>query len=88
MSKPLKFFLIWVALMLLLALTVGVAQLHLGLPGTALGMVIASLKAALVMAVFMHLEEDSAMVRLLAGAAFAWLLLLFGFTLCDYFSRG
>jgi cytochrome c oxidase subunit 4 len=86
-SRSLRLFVIYLALLGLLALSVWLAQLSLGALGTALSLGIAALKAALVVAVFMHLDEESSSVRLIASGAGLWLLFLVGLVLSDYFSR-
>jgi cytochrome c oxidase subunit 4 len=67
----------WAALMALLALTVGASFALTGPPSLAAGLGIAGLKAALILWVFMHLAEDSGLLRVIALAAFAWLGILF-----------
>jgi cytochrome c oxidase subunit 4 len=67
----------WAALMALLALTVGASFALTGPPSLATGLAIAALKAALILWVFMHLAEDSGLLRVIALAGFAWLGILF-----------
>lgn len=76
--------LVWISLMLLLGLTMIAWQYHLGF---FIALAIAVAKAALVIAFFMHLREESPLTKFMAGAVLFWLLILFGFTLTDYFSR-
>ncbi|HIB66100.1 MAG TPA: caa(3)-type oxidase subunit IV [Phycisphaerales bacterium] len=76
--------LVWLSLMLLLGLTVVAWQYHLGF---LMALAIAVTKAALVIAFFMHLRKESPLTKFVAGAVLFWLLILFGFTLADYFSR-
>lgn len=87
MKATARLLMVWLALMGLLALSVGVWHLHLGAMGTALGLAIAGLKAGLVVAFFMHLREESSSVHAIAGAVGFWLALLFGLTLADLFTR-
>jgi cytochrome c oxidase subunit 4 len=78
---------VFVALMILLAITVGLAELELGgwnLPAAA---AVASIKAVLIVLFFMHVRYSNPLVWLLAAAGFVWLALLFGLTLCDYLTR-
>jgi cytochrome c oxidase subunit 4 len=51
-------------------------------------MVIAVIKATLVVLFFMHVKFSSRLVKLFAGAAFFWLAVLFILMLSDYLSRG
>ncbi|TPE51047.1 cytochrome C oxidase subunit IV family protein [Amaricoccus solimangrovi] len=67
----------WAALLLLLALTVAASFLLVGPPSLAAGIGIAAAKAALIFWVFMHLREDTGLLRVVAIAAFAWLGILF-----------
>ena len=53
------FTLIWLGLLVLTAITVGVAGIHLGAWNTIVAMGIASLKASLVLLYFMHLRYES-----------------------------
>ena len=78
---------VWVALMVLLGLTVGASYLPLGAWGTALSMAIAGVKALLVGIFYRHLGESEARVRFFSVASLAWLAAMFGLTLTDLFSR-
>jgi cytochrome c oxidase subunit 4 len=82
-----KYLLVWVALMILLALTTGASYFPLGSLSTPVSMAIALLKTALVVAVYMHLADSKTVVRFFALAALAWLLIMYALTLCDVFSR-
>src|SRR5688572_12762637 len=74
-------------LLLLTALTVGLAYVELGRWHGAVGLLIASAKAALVGTYFMHLNRSGRLVWLVAGAAVFWLAILLGLTLTDYLTR-
>lgn len=76
-SSRRTYVLVYVALLVLLVLTVGVATLDLGVFSAVVAMSIALVKALLVAVFFMHLDHASPMVRVFAGAAILWLLLLF-----------
>jgi cytochrome c oxidase subunit 4 len=80
--------LVYVACLVLLAATIGVAQLELGALNPLLNLSIASLKALLIAWFFMHLREGSGLVRVFAASALFWLLILFGLSLSDYLTRG
>lgn len=84
-ARPLV--LTWVALMVLLGITIGATFLPLGpfMPVVNLG--IAFAKAALVFWVFMHLRELGGLVRLAAAGAVAWIVILFLLTGADYLTR-
>lgn len=78
----------YLALMALLGLTVGLSYLDLGRLGPWVAALVAVTKTAVVASIFMHLRKSTKLVRLLASGALLWLLLLFGLTLSDYFTRG
>jgi cytochrome c oxidase subunit 4 len=81
------YYIVYGALLVLLLLTVAVAQLQLGAFGIVLALTIAIVKAVLVVLYFMHLRDSSRLTWIFAGAGFVWLLLLFAFTMTDYLSR-
>ena len=76
------------ALMLLLALTAWAAFLPLGPFSTPLAIGIAVAKGVLILLYFMHLRFGEKLPRLVVGAAFAWLSILFVLSLSDYLTRG
>jgi caa(3)-type oxidase subunit IV len=82
------YYVVYGALLVLLVLTVAVAQFQLGVFGIVLALTIAIVKAVLVILYFMHLRDNSRLTWIFAGAGFVWLLLLFAFTMTDYLSRG
>ncbi len=75
------------ALLGLLAATCGVSFLHLGILNPLLNLTIAVAKAGLVAWFFMHLRGASGLVRLFAGAALFWLVVLFALGLNDWLTR-
>ena len=79
--------LIWLALMLLLALTVGSAYIPLGIGNGLINYGVAVAKAALVVIFFMHLDRSRALVRLAATAGLFWLVFMFSLSLGDYLTR-
>jgi cytochrome c oxidase subunit 4 len=81
------YWIIFGALMVLLALTVGVAQLHLGAFSVAVALTIAVIKAVLIILYFMHVRYSQRLIWLIAGAAFFWVLIMLGFTFSDYLTR-
>jgi cytochrome c oxidase subunit 4 len=80
---PRTYALVWVALLALLALTLGSAYLKMGWLNTAVNLGIAAAKALLVMLFFMHLRSGQAVLRIVAGAGFLWLALLIGLAFSD-----
>lgn len=86
---PLKIYLaIFGALMAGTALTVLIAFQDLGPMNTVVALVIAGIKALLVVLVFMHVRYSSRLTWLFAAAGFLWLLLMIGLTLADFDTRG
>lgn len=78
-----------VALFLLTFLTIGVHSVreHLGGIAPFFAFAIAAVKAYLVMAYFMHLKYDVVLNRVIFGAGFIFLALLFAITAMDIWSR-
>lgn len=75
------------ALMVLLALTVGLGRLDLGAASFPIALAIAAVKAALVAAFFMELKWSDATSRSMALLSLAWLVLLLAGTLADVRTR-
>jgi cytochrome c oxidase subunit 4 len=85
---PRGYVLVFLALLALLALTVAVAYLDLGIWSTVLAILIASTKALLVILYFMHVRYSDHLTWLYAAVGFIWLGILIVLTLSDYFTRG
>jgi cytochrome c oxidase subunit 4 len=87
---PIKFFaFIYFLLLLLLSATVAVSLLSLA-PwlSTTLSLVIAALKASLVLLYFMNLKSAVPSIRFFAFGAFVWTFLLIFLISLDYLTRG
>jgi cytochrome c oxidase subunit 4 len=78
---------IFVALMVLTAVTVWVAFFDLGFLNTFVAVSIAVIKATLVILYFMHVRYTSRLTQVIVSAGVFWLLILLTFTLADYFTR-
>jgi len=79
---------VWLALLVLLAATVAVARLQLLARFSVLGsLVIASLKAGLVLAFFMHLREEGRFLKAMLALTVCVLTLLIGLTFIDVVYR-
>ena len=76
------------ALMVLTAVTVGVAFVPLGALNFPVAITIAVTKATLVVLFFMHVKYSSRLTKMIVGMALFFLLTMFGLTLTDYLSRG
>jgi cytochrome c oxidase subunit 4 len=81
------YILVWVALMILLALTIGFDFLDLGWGNTVAAFTIAAAKAFLVGCFFMHLYYDIHLNRVFALAGVFWLVILISLSLSDYLTR-
>jgi caa(3)-type oxidase subunit IV len=77
----------WGGLLLLLAVTTASAYLNLGLGNLVVNLGVASLKVALIAAVFMHLTRASVAVRLAAAAALFFLFILTFLFFGDWLTR-
>lgn len=90
-SKPIPkgiFIRVWLALLVLLALTWGLAQLDLGRFNPVAALTIAIVKMLLVLLYFMHLRYSTRLTWIFAAAGFIWLLIMVDLTLSDYLTRG
>lgn len=75
-------------LMVLLALTVLVAEINLGrTANVVIALTIAVVKATLVILYFMHVKFSSKLVWVFASIGFLWFLILVAITMSDYASR-
>ena len=77
----------WLALMLLLALTTGLAFAPLGSATLLVSLTVAAAKALLVLLLFMELKAGNALIRAFAAAGFFWLMIMIALTAADYTHR-
>jgi cytochrome c oxidase subunit 4 len=82
-----SYFLTWIGLMILLALTAASSYLPMGAWNTAINMGISAAKALLIALFFMHLRHAGALLRIAALTGLLWLALLFGLSWSDYATR-
>jgi len=82
------YYAIFVALMVLTAVTVAVAFVPLGALNFPVAIAIAITKATLVVLFFMHVKYSSRLTKMIVGMALFFLMTMFGLTLTDYLSRG
>ena len=78
---------VYVALLLLLALTVEAARHDLGRWNFGMAALIAAVKAFLITLYFMHVRESTALIKLVVAAGLLWLSILFSLSLADYWTR-
>lgn len=79
--------LVFVALLVLLGVTVAVGQVELGPWNFFAAAVIATIKAVLILLFFMRVRYGTPLLWLVAGSGFVWLIILFALTMGDYFTR-
>lgn len=85
---PAKVFALILGILLILTvLTVTFHTMHLGSLAAPVAFIIATTKAILVMAYFMHLKYDSVINRVIFGTAFFFVTLLFVLCAIDIFTR-
>jgi len=83
----LPYVLAWAVLLALLGLSVLSAYLDIGIFHPVVNFGIALTQTALVFILFMKLRGRPSLKWVFAGAGFFWLLLLFGMSAADYFTR-
>ena len=81
------FILVWIVLLVLTGVTVAVAQFNLGTLNVWVALGIATLKAGLVVAVFMHMQYESLLFKLALLSALAILAIFIGMTFLDVLYR-
>lgn len=85
---PRMYYTIYAALLGLLALTVLTAYLDFGAWSIVLALMIATVKALLVVLYFMHVRFSNRLTQIFVGGGFVWLLIMLILTMSDYISRG
>jgi len=78
---------VWIALLTLTAVTVTVAKADLGAFSTFAAIVIASVKASLVLWFFMHLKYEKMLLKLLLLVPIVTLAVIIGMTFIDVWYR-
>lgn len=86
-AKTSTYVYIFLALLVLTAVTVGVAFIDLGALNDVVAMGIAITKALLVILFFMHVKGSTRMTKLTVAAGFVWLALFFLLIMPDYLGR-
>ena len=90
------YFAIWAALVILTGVTAWVSTLNLHLVlglhdlslNAAAALLIATLKASLVVLFFMHVKYSPRLTAVVIFAAIFWLLILMALSMADYLTRG
>ncbi len=83
----LTYWLVFAALMVLLAATVFAAQLEHGPISIMIAVSIATLKAVLILLFFMHVKYSSRLIWLFSGGSFLWFGLMVLFIFADVLTR-
>lgn len=92
--KPPTYYKIFAALIVLTVVTVGIDLLgrdgyvHLGALHTPISLLIAVVKASLVILFFMHVWYSTRLTWIVALSSLLWLGIMMTYTLTDYFTRG
>jgi cytochrome c oxidase subunit 4 len=81
------YYLVGAALMVLLALTVGVALVPLGPFNVLVALAIAVTKALIVVLYFMHVKYNSRLTWVFASGGVLWLLIMIILTMGDFIAR-
>lgn len=84
---PKTFVTVWLVLLALTAVTVTVARMDLGAASTLTAVVIASIKAGLVLWFFMHLKYEKRLLKLLLLVPIVTLAVIIGLTFVDVLYR-
>ena len=85
--SPITYLIIFGALLVCTALTIGASYLELGAWNPVIAIAIAVFKATLVVLFFMHIKYSSRLMKLTVGAGVFTFLILVGMSLSDYISR-
>jgi|WetSurMetagenome_2_1015567.scaffolds.fasta_scaffold302075_2 cytochrome c oxidase subunit IV len=78
---------VWAALLTLLGLTIAVAEIHFSKYGVLINLLIASIKAALVLMFFMHLKYEGRFLKGLLLLSLSALTLIIALTFADVWYR-
>ncbi len=85
--SPRIYIIVGTALLIMTGLTVFASYLELGVFNPIVALLIAVVKATIVVLFFMHVKYSSKLTKLTVGAGLFTFLALVGMTLSDYFSR-
>jgi cytochrome c oxidase subunit IV len=77
----------YLALLVLLAISVGLRLFHIGIAESVSFLLIAGIQAVIVLLFFMGVQASSRLIWLFASGGFLWLGILLVFVISDYISR-
>jgi cytochrome c oxidase subunit 4 len=78
---------VFISLLVLTVITVAAARVDFGALNAVVAFAIASVKAGLVLAIFMHLKYDDKLNRVIIGSSVFFLIILWIFCILDIFTR-
>ena len=81
------YFYVWAALLILLGMTIAVAAMHFSKYGVVINLLIASIKAALVLMFFMHLKYEGKFLKGLVLLTISALTFIIALTFSDVWYR-
>jgi cytochrome c oxidase subunit 4 len=79
---------VWIALLALLLLTWGLAEINLGPFNNIAALGISAVKTLLVVLFFMHVRHETKLTWIFVTAGLIWLLIMVDLTMSDYLTRG
>jgi len=82
------YLLVWIALLMLLLLNWGLAQLNLGRFNLVATLAIPTAQMFLMIFYLMHVRYNPPLTRVFVAAGFIWFVILIDLTLSDYLTRG
>ena len=83
------YWIVWALLMILMVLTAALSRVPLGAFNTPIALIIATIKALLVILFFMHVKYENYKITWVAViGGFFWLAIMLSLTMTDYLSRG
>ena len=85
--SPVTYIIVFSTLLVLTGITVLAAFFELGVFNPIIALLIAVVKATVVVLFFMHVKYSSRLTKLTVGAGLFTFLVLIGMTLSDYFTR-
>ena len=83
-----KYAFTWLALLVLALITTLIGLLDLGPFNMVIAITIATVKAGLIAAFFMHALYESKVIRIILAGGVIWFLIMVSLTLGDYMTRG
>lgn len=78
----------WLGLLALALVTTLIGFIDLGAFSMGIAILIATAKACLIVAFFMHALYESKLIRVIIGAGVIWFLIMVTLTINDYVTRG